>query len=212
MKTNPIFLYFFLLSGLILSCSKAEDVPAKEETLSGKYRVVSVKSAVAVDLNNDGIKSRNILQEVPPTYLMEKGDIVERMVPLQDAVAILTYDQMKNEGSMFFPYPFQAVHRVDDGYQANLGTYVTQFPSLSFRVDGSDELEVTKVSDDYQLADLAVAKSIKKAGEGMVTVTVAANLYDFTDAAWVKCDVEVECHKFSDLSFGWIRIDKKDFR
>lgn len=200
MNTQAIFIFLVLTSGFFLSCSKADDV-ATTANISGKYHVVAMQSAIAVDLNNDGLKSKDLLQEVVPSYLVKEDGALERIVPLSNTSAILSYDQDKNEGSLITPYPFQEMLGPIGNREPGLGTYVLQFLSLSFRIDAAGGVEVTEVSDKYQYTDLAVAKSVKIMDDDTFILGVAAKLYDFTERAWVECDVELECKKFADLLF-----------
>ena len=65
MKTTKAIITICLISFFLNSCSKENETDEKVgNNFPGHYRVASITSDIAVDLNNDGVKSIDLYQEI----------------------------------------------------------------------------------------------------------------------------------------------------
>lgn len=65
----------FVLTVLSFSCSKNED-EIELNDFKGFYQISSITSSVQIDLNNDGLKTPNYLQEIKSNYISYNGEII----------------------------------------------------------------------------------------------------------------------------------------
>ncbi len=93
MKTTSIVLLVLLL--FTLSCQKKESIQPKNDVellyqrFHGKYKIISATSSEPVDVNFDGVSSRNLLQEIGE--LNNYGNFLEiRVKNVDKAVFLLT--------------------------------------------------------------------------------------------------------------------------
>lgn len=191
MKTYCLVLFISLLS---LSGCNDNDEANPVVNLSGEYKVTSILSSVPVDMNNDGVKSYDVLKEVTTPYVINKTSNFGPYYIGTHATATVTYNKEKNEGSVLIPYPFQSVIYENES-SAFLNFYVMQFIGLSYKLNLNDEIEITSISTEHQFADYGIAKSAKKIDKGSLLVVVSAKLYDFKEKKWMDADVEVRCQK-----------------
>lgn len=189
------FLLIILLIPIIfISCKDDDNTDSPFTDLSGKYKITSMQSSIPVDMNNDGIKSDDVLKEVTSPYIINETSNPGPFYSNSNVTATVAYNKEKNEGSMFIPYPFQFVI-YDNGDSPFLGFYVMQFIGFSYKLNLDDEMEVTDISTEHQFADYGVANSAKKIDKDSFIVVISAKLYDFKEKKWIDADVEIKCLK-----------------
>lgn len=194
MKTAKLF--FILISSVVLliSCSNNDSNTSDVIDFSGNYKIISMRSSAPVDMNNDGIKSEDVLKEVTTPYIISETKTPGPAYDNSNITATVSYYREKNEGSVFVPYPFQDV--IYDKYDsAFLGFYVMQFISFSYKLNVNNEIEVTAISTEHQFAEYGVASSAKRIDKDSFLVVVSAKLFDFKEKKWINADVEIKCQK-----------------
>lgn len=188
-------LSIFILSVVFFtSCNDDESV--KSEYYHTEYNVVAMQSSVPVDMDNDGIKSKDVLKEVNSNLKINKSsDTKFHFIPAGTATVV--YYESKNEGNMMIPYPFQHILNPNED-SAALGFYVTQFIGFSYQLNGDYEIEITEVSTEHQFSDYGVAKSARWMDKDSFSVTITARIYDFKENKWIDTDVEILCQKIDE--------------
>lgn len=192
MKIIRIFLMLISVIMLFVSCND-DNSENLIPNMSGEYKVISMLSSVAVDMNNDRLKSEDVLKEVTTPYVIDEIS-TSGTYYINSATASVVYCEKNNEGSIFVPYPYQYVID-EDKDSATLSWYVTQFPGFSFKLDLNGEIEVIEIFSEHQFADYGIASSAKRIDKDSFLVVVSAKLYDFKENKWVNTDVEIKCQR-----------------
>ena len=65
-----IYLLFIIT---FISCNKSDDSPVSK--FAGNYKIVSIISEKAVDMNNDGIVSNDVYLEIISPYYLNESEI-----------------------------------------------------------------------------------------------------------------------------------------
>ncbi|RKM96888.1 hypothetical protein [Aquimarina sp. AD10] len=70
---NKVVLVF--LSVIMIACNSSDE-EIKINDFKGFYKIKSISSIIPVDLNNDGLKPNNYLQEIKSNYISYNGEII----------------------------------------------------------------------------------------------------------------------------------------
>lgn len=122
MKTMKLLFTLTLSILFFASCSDDDNEDKSLNDLSGRYKIVSMKSSASLDLDNDGMKSDDVLKEIA------------RYESTVNYASVVSYDKEKNEGHVSVPYPFQSVMDEDEDTPL-LYFFVTQFVRFSYKLD-----------------------------------------------------------------------------
>lgn len=176
----------------LISCEKKESVvsnrPLLYEKFNGKYELVSSFSDKAVDLNNDGIESKNLLDE--NEMVLESS--IEIRIPAENDLV------MKDNEFVFTEFwPTENEHRL------RVNDVVTEYNSFLSDINGydiygnivigmfDDELKActfNKTINDDGKNTLIEIKSIELMENETIKLTVARKL--FTKQGWVISEIE----------------------
>ncbi|RZL34748.1 MAG: hypothetical protein EOP00_31055 [Pedobacter sp.] len=107
------------LTAILFSCSKNED-ETNVNDFGGYYKIQSISSSLSVDINNDGLKTNDYLQEVKSNYTSYNGEIInygyDNELRHNFAEARPTENQFNNTNFLDIRFPAQ---RIDSIYQGN---------------------------------------------------------------------------------------------
>lgn len=119
MKNYILKLGIVGLTILFFSCSKNEG-EIKLNNFSGYYKIQSISSSLPIDLNNDGLKTNNYLQEIKSNYTSFNGEIInfgyDNELRNNFAQVRPTKNQSNNTKFLDIRFPIQ---RIDSIYQGN---------------------------------------------------------------------------------------------
>ncbi len=184
MKLINLLLLIFLLA----SCTKGNESAIENQELkkyTGFYEIVSFKSDIAVDLNNDGVSSEELLGEIDyfnfqDLEISPRND-TERPTKLASFFlpkTVLTLDCPGNaEGhATFIKYGFVTSYTLEEGrIKLTENTYLEET-----YLDNVKQERVVTIGNDITLVDAQHLKA-----------TVAKEYYDFKDKRWKLLHIDV---------------------
>jgi len=132
LKTKLLLSVLIIFSTLV-SCSDEENI--LPSPLLGEYELIEYKSEIKIDLNADGIKSDNILEELEELYFNNNNDVVPYDLSISDYYNI----------RMYFNLP--GLLAFDDIPNSN--TYGNSFPAYQLNLNS----DLITVSDFEPLPD-----------------------------------------------------------
>lgn len=179
-----IFLVVVLFA---MSCSP-DNVDSFENKLSGYYEVISMQSNVSVDLNNDGVKSRDIFFEIaspaghwdfnfPGNYLEVR--------PLKNS---------SNGGKlMLFNLPGQYIDYLSNGTPF-LSMYVNTFINYSYEFNkNSNFIRLINNNPDYY--ENGSLNTLELLDNGELKLELTKRTFDFVSLDWIDVKMSVVFRK-----------------
>lgn len=189
-KKNPLKFYFslaFLLA--LLSCSNDEPLDNQLEQYAGNYQIVSFESNVAVDLNNDGNASEELLDEISS---FGRNDLEIRPAVAQTNQAKLL--------SFFFPktwitfqYPSSpegSVEFLDYGFATHY-----EFDGSTFLLEDKRYIEASNIDNIETNRTVTITSELQVINSDHLSMSIAKEYYDFSSGEWVLLNIAVTYEK-----------------
>jgi|GEM_PF-5881311 len=187
MKAPLLQLIFTALvfTGLI-SCSKEDSAEDNASELAGEYALVSMTSDIAVDLNNDGIASTNLLDELGPGVLNTGS-------PGLEIKPVLLDNELVQVMSFFLPHPKVDFNLPEPAVEYSIKGIGYQYEfnkqTNKITIDNGDD-PIGTVTATGNLVNIEVA------GEGALDAVIIKYYYDFATDTWIlltiSCGYEQE--------------------
>jgi len=185
--------FFVILS--VVSCSSDETITTEEfRAYTGNYNIVSFKANESVDLNNDGISSEELMNEIDSFNDYFSGDLYIRPDNNgYDDVQLISFTFPKTKITFeSLLHPEGDVSFIGFG---NLSYY--EFDSNTFILEERQYIEyayIDNVEDNrtvYLESDLTVKDS------NHLELKLRKEYYDFNDAQWKMLDIDVLYEKIT---------------
>lgn len=199
MKKHFFTLTLFTAAIMMNSCSN-QDVPDTND-FKGFYKITSISSSVQIDLNNDGIKTNDYLQEIKSGYTNYDGEIIDfgydNNLSPNFAEARPTNQQSNDAKLLDIRFPFQ---EIDSLHQGN-GTYVKV--NMSYRnmntgfiyklTNSNVEIESDPFNhcEYYGIDDFQINRLNQDEFETIFNFEV----YDFNEDKWILTELKTKYQK-----------------
>lgn len=191
MKTNPLFLFFISINVLLFSCSNSEN-DIDTNNFKGLYKIQTISSSLPVDLNNDGLKSNNYLQEIKSDYLLFNGETVNygynNELPSNFAEARPTKNQTNNTKFLNINFPIQ---RIDSVFQGNNNYFTINMEYVKLKtgliyklLNNTIEIESDPFNNFnfYNISNFEIQRITKDDFK----IEFDYSVYDFSDNNWIQ--------------------------
>lgn len=195
MKEQYSQFILFVLILLSVSCSKNED-EIELNDFKGFYQINSITSSVPIDLNNDGSKTTNYLQEIKSNYISYNGEIINygynNELKYNFAEAQQSeYTVSNNRQFLDIKFPIQ---RIDSVFQGN-DTFVkmnmeyskmgTTFIYKLFNNNVKIESDPFNQFEYYNINNFVINRINKEQFE----IFFDFKVYDFTENKWIETNL-----------------------
>ena len=185
------FLTTILVAILVVGCTKDDHV--NQTRISGIYKITAINAAVALDLNNDGVKSTDIYNEIKYYSL------------IKDLSSEMFYDFESTQNYMVArPLPYHTNNaqlislnvpdQVIDTFGGDLyylSNYIHSFTAYSYELNGGSDV-VTLHANDATIEENGTLKEMRIIEDGHLRLTMTKKFFDFTDLAWVETEVTID--------------------
>lgn len=185
------FLRSILIAILVVGCTKDDHV--NETRVSGIYKITAINAAVALDLNNDGVKSTDIYNEIKYYSLIRdlSPEMFYDFESMQHYMVArpLPY-HTNNAQSISLNIPDQVI----DTFSGNLyylSNYIHSFTAYSYELNGGSDV-VTLHANDATFEENGTLKEMRIIEDGHLRLTMTKKFFDFTDLAWVETEVTID--------------------
>ncbi|MFH6971591.1 hypothetical protein [Flavobacterium petrolei] len=192
MKKLYLQIILFVLTVLSFSCSKNED-EIELNDFKGFYQISSITSNVKIDLNNDGLKTTDYLQEIKSNYISYNGEIInygynnELNYNFAEAQPS-EYNVNKNTQFLDIKFPIQ---RIDSVFQGN-----DNFVKMNMEYSKIGSSFIYKLSNNnvkiesdpfnqfeyYNINNFVINRINKEKFE----IFFDFKVYDFTENKWIE--------------------------
>lgn len=191
-----------LLSVLVLciSCDTEND-NAPVNDFKGYYKITSIVSKTAIDLNNDGIQSTNILQELSSPHTTLNGvfsDFYNVSNPKNFAEVRPTEGQMNPTQFISFNFPEQSISYLNDDLALNIPIlmhYTTSMNvSLFYKINNQNGIEIIDNDTEWN-AQFGVINSLQRMDKTNFEVDLDKKMFDFASKQWLVLKVKANYQK-----------------
>ena len=193
------YVLFLLLASLLLAlgCNKSNE-ELEINDFKGLYRITSILSSKAIDLNNDNNKSNNYLQEIKSDFITFNGQIIncnyDNNVKNNFAEARPATAIQNNTKFLDLRFPIQ---RIDSLYQGNNDYEIINMDykkittgfiykllgnNVEIESDPFDDFTFYKIKNFY----------INRLNKNEFETKFDFNVYDFMDKKWVETNLKVQ--------------------
>ncbi|WP_281989586.1 hypothetical protein [Aquimarina aggregata] len=187
---NKVVLVF--LSVIMIACNSSDE-EIKINDFKGFYKIKSISSIIPVDLNNDGLKSNNYLQEIKSNYISYNGEIINyaynNELRHNFAEARLTRYQSNNT-TQFLDIRFP-IQRIDSIYQGNNNfvkmnmEYQKMSTGFIYKLINSNiEIEADPFNQ-FEFFNINNFK-INRINNIEFEIMFDFNIYDFSENDWIE--------------------------
>ncbi len=189
MKTK-IYLGISLLIALLSACTTNDEKSEQTLPIAGYYKVRSMTSNIAVDINDDGHASNNMLDEMSDFFELSHRHYYDLEIKHNQ------YTQSKSKlidfklphMNMYFEYP-----STPQGFN----TYTNSGPHYLFEYDYKKKvihLNVPEFSNQSG-EDFGRADHVDVVNDDTINATVKKKYYDFRTAQWVELTLDIKYYK-----------------
>ena len=184
-------------SMLMFSCSSDN---SQEETavdynpdFVGYYKITSIKSDKAVDMNNDGVQSKDIYSEISLPYVLNKTDKPVSYYKFDQYICYaevgLANNKKLNEIILHLPYQeIDYIGKSDNTFPI-LSFYNQDTSFYSFVFIDAKGLKIQPIFSDT--SSKVKATKIRLINDNSFTVNADATLFDFKTEQWITAQIEV---------------------
>jgi hypothetical protein len=189
------FVIILLFGSLFMGCKK-DSTTSIQDSFSGYYKVKKITSTVAVDMNNDGLKSSNLYYEISDPVTEPNG---QRM-SFYDFESFSNYLEVRHldyqtdrDKFISFNFPHQIIDSLSND-TLFLVTYSNQFLAYTYEFTSNNKIRVTS-------SNLAHTDQIGKINEltlnqdSSLTVGLKKRVFDFVDKNWQEINIVAEYSK-----------------
>ena len=187
-----IYLLFIIT---FISCNKSDDSPVSE--FAGNYKIVSIISEKAVDMNNDGIVSNDVYLEIISPYYLNESEILKHCYSFDFYYAEMRPLKYHTNNAQFanFNIPCQYIEYTSDG-SPFLAFYLQEFIAYTYELTDGDEVILTPNNDhDDQFGCI---NFMKRTGKDTFVLNMNMNLFDFKTEKWIDAPIQIVYKKIPD--------------
>ena len=192
-----------ILSILAISCGKNDD-ELEVNDFKGFHQIVSIRSAIPIDLNNDGMKSNDYLQEIKSNYIDYEGDIIDYMYNNEDryylAEARPTKVQTNDAQFLDIQFPIQRIDSIfqgNDVYATMTMEYRTMRTGFIYKLINND-IEIERDPfDQFEYYGISNFE-IRRINTAEFEVFFDFKVYDFIENDWIETNLNARYIKRED--------------
>ena len=189
---NLLLISLFLI---IVSCSK-EDGLGYMTPLSGHYKVVSIHSDVSADLNNDGVKTNDILFEIAGPHNSIDGKQISffNFDSFQNYLEIRPLPEAENSAKLIsFNFPSQHIDYLIDE-TPYLMMYQKSFIHYAYELNQNSKfIQLIDTNPDYD--EKGRLKSLEVLENNELELALTKQVFDFVELDWVELNMAVKYKK-----------------
>lgn len=194
MKTFLAKITLIILSVTIISCNGNDD-QVEINDFKVFYQITSINSSVPIDLNNDGLKSTDYLQEIKSNYIDYEGDVINFMYDNEHRyyLAEARPTKVQNNDAQFLDIQFP-IQRIDSIFQGNDNYAITTMEYRNIRTgfiyklfnnDIEIESDPFNQFEYYNISNFQIRRINKTEFE----VFFDFKVYDFTENSWIETNL-----------------------
>ncbi len=164
---------------------------------SGYYLIQSIESSESIDLNNDGIKSNNYLNEVLADYTNSSGQSISTNYnpnfQFNLAIAFPVNSNRNSGEQVVFNFPYQVINTfIDSNNQpvSELVYYETFYYNLNYLIEPNGNVNIINnpfVNEFFGTSNFLV---IQEANQDF-KLNVDLRVYCFVEKAWIDTTLTV---------------------
>ena len=179
----------------MISCNSNDD-EIELNDFKGFYKIIAISSSLPIDLNNDGLKSNDYLQEIKSNYISYDGEIIDygynNELEQNFAEARPTQYQTNNN-TQFLDIRFPS-QRIDSIYQGN-GNYVKMnmeyrkiYTGFIYKLIANDIVIESDPFNQFDFFDINNFE-INRIDKTKFEVLFDFKVYDFTENDWIETNL-----------------------
>ena len=186
-------LFFELFSVLTIclivfcSCNDKQEEEVSTNDFAGSYKITSLKAEISVDLNNDGLQSSDLYDEMTEPYrLVNPRDLDYTPLPMYDFNQINSYAKVPSmesasNKSLSLNLPFQYIT------YSNLSMYAHDLSFYFYDLDENDNVVLKgKLGDTPEVQ----VTRLERLDKDHFKVIYNAKIYDFVSKGWKETSVK----------------------
>jgi hypothetical protein len=171
---------------LTFGCSDSH-VDTFENYLSGYYKVVAIDSDTSVDMNNDGLKSRNLFEEISGPYSTPNGERLSfyNFSSPPNYMEVRPLKNTVNDGKLItVNFPHQYIDQLTNG-DFFLMTYLNTFMYYSYEFT-ENRKQIKLINNNPSYIKDGVLNSLELYPNGELELKLTKPVFDFVDRQWIE--------------------------
>ncbi len=166
-----------LLSLTLINCNSDDSLNKEYEKYTGNYEIISFKSNVAVDLNNDYISSKELTNEINSFGLHD----------LEIKSSIISFFFPKTWITFQYPSsPEGSVEFLDYGF----GTKY-QYENNSFSLENKSYVEESYIDNIENNKNVTLISDLNVIDSNHLEMSISKEYYDFRTSEWIMLDIDI---------------------
>lgn len=168
---------------------------SENSTLPGRYKIVSIESGTAVDLNNDGTKSTDLYLEISEPFKTLSGENIS----FYDFNAIQNLAEVKGvasdgtSGLIDFRLPKQQISNLSDD-----DWFLMWYDHGMINCSYSNKRNNLSVDYYHGGFDEGVTlHNVEILSNSNVSLSITQKLFDFSEKVWIEADLVIEYQKIN---------------
>jgi hypothetical protein len=203
MKKHYFILILFSVAILISSCT-SNSGEIKINNFKGCYKIKTISSSLEIDLNNDGLKSNNYLEEIKANYISYSGEVInygyDNDLRSNSAQARPTKYDSNNTQFLDILFPIQ---RIDSVYQGNDHfvkmniEYQKMITGFIYKLTNNNVEIESDPFNQFEYYDIANFQ-INKINNFEFEINFDYKVYDFKENKWVETKLKAKYEKMEE--------------
>ncbi|MDT0643765.1 hypothetical protein RM553_13060 [Zunongwangia sp. F363] len=189
---SKLSLIILLITGI--SCNSDDD-KVEINDFKGYYRIKSISSSLPIDLNNDGSKTTDYLQEIKSTYISFNGNEhnfkYDNELIYNFAVARPTKNQQNFTQFLDIRFPTQQIDSIFQGNDnfaiSNMG-YDNIQTAFIYKLTNNDVEIESDPLNQFEYYDIRNFK-ISRINKVEFEISFDYKVYDFTEDEWIETNL-----------------------
>ncbi len=176
------------------SCNDKQEDEVSTNDFAGSYKITSLKAEISVDLNNDGLQSSDLYDEMTEPYrLVNPRDPDYTPLPMYDFNQISSYAKVPSmesasNKSLSLNLPFQYIT------YSNLSMYAHDLSFYFYDLDENDNVVLKgKLGDTPEVQ----VTRLERLDKDHFKVIYNAKIYDFVSKEWKETSVNALYERIS---------------
>lgn len=175
---------------MIIGCDDKDPINDEFEQYTGNYKTISFKSNIAVDLNNDKVTSKELINEINS---FDFNDLEIRPHENQlNSTKLISFFFPKTWISFQYPgSPEGWVEFLDYGFST---TY--QFKDNSFSLKENSFVEESYIDNVESNKEVKINSDLAVIDDKHLKISISKEYYDFNTNNWIMLDLEILYEKY----------------
>ncbi|HEY3403952.1 MAG TPA: hypothetical protein VGK59_11225 [Ohtaekwangia sp.] len=189
MKNLPLLI---LISAIVLPGCQSDKQDSFETAISGYYKIVSIESTVEADLNNDGIRSEDLYDEISSLHYTpgQEPTSFYDFESIQNYMEVRPLPDQTNDAKLIaLNIPDQQIDNATSG-EAFLSEYSHSFIAYQYELsDRSNKIELK--NNNVGLSEEGTILDFELQPDGFLKLEMTKEVFDFVDLAWIETDLTI---------------------